>query len=61
MLVGAAVYAEIYPFLKATVLAWADFGKITLDGVLGVSPWAVIIVFIAVVIGLFRWFESRGL
>lgn len=61
MLAGAAVYAEIYPFLKTTVLAWADFGKITLDGVLGVSPWAVIIVFVTVVIGVFRWFESRGL
>jgi hypothetical protein len=55
------VYAEIYPFLKTTVLAWADFGKITMNGVLGVSPWAVIIVFVTVVIGVFRWFESRGL
>jgi len=61
MLAGAAVYAEIYPFLKTTVLAWADFGKITMNGVLGVSPWAVIIVFVTVVIGVFRWFESRGL
>jgi uncharacterized membrane protein YedE/YeeE len=61
MLAGGAVYAEIYPFLKATVLAWADFGKIGMAEALGVSPWVVIIVFIAVTLGLFRWFESRGL
>jgi hypothetical protein len=43
------------------VLAWADFGKIGLPETLGVSPWVVIIVFICVVLGLFRWFESKGL
>ncbi len=61
MLAGAALYAELYPLMKATVLSWTDFGKIGLPETLGVSPWAVIIVFIAVALGLFRWFESRGL
>ena len=61
MLAGAALYAELYPLMKATVLSWADFGKIGLPETLGVSPWVVIIVFIAVALGLFRWFESRGL
>ena len=61
MLAGGALYAELYPFFKTTVLAWADYGKISLADALGVSPWAVIIVFIAVVLGVFRWFESRGL
>ncbi len=61
MVAGAAIYAELYPFFKSTVLAWADFGKIGLPEALGVSPWVVIIVFICVVLGLFRWFESKGL
>ncbi|GAB6112786.1 DUF6691 family protein [Desulfomicrobium salsuginis] len=61
MIAGAALYAELYPLMKATVLSWADLGKIGLPETLGVSPWVVIIVFIAVALGLFRWFESKGL
>lgn len=61
MLAGAAIYAEMYPFFKRTVLSWADYGKIGLPEALGVSPWVVTIVFVCVVLGLFRWFESRGL
>ncbi len=59
MLIGAAIYAELYPTLKATVLAWKDFGKISLPEALGVSPWIVIPVFWAATIALFGWFEKR--
>jgi len=38
MLTGAALYAELYPFFKATVLAWQNFGKIGLTEALGISP-----------------------
>jgi uncharacterized membrane protein YedE/YeeE len=61
MVAGAGVYAELYPFFKTTVLSWADFGKIGLPEALGVSPWIVIVVFILMVLALFRWFESKGL
>jgi len=61
MLVGAAVFAESYPFLKATVLTWGDYGKITVPGVLGINHWIVIAVFIVAGLGLFRWFEKKGL
>lgn len=61
MVAGAAIYAELYPFFKSTVLSWADYGKIGLPEALGVSPWVVIIVFVCVVLGVFRWFESKGL
>jgi len=61
MVTGAAIYAELYPFFKRTVLSWADYGKIGMPEALGVSPWVVIVVFICVVLGFFRWFESRGL
>ena len=30
MLTGAAVFAEVYPFLKTSVLKWGDFGKVTI-------------------------------
>lgn len=61
MLVGAALYAEAYPFLKATVLTWGDYGKLTLPQALGISPWFVIPVMILGGLALFYWFENMGL
>jgi len=61
MLFGAALFAEIYPFFKKTVLTWGDFGKITLPQVLGINHWIIIILFIIGGVLLFRWFEKKGL
>ena len=61
MIAGAALYAELYPFFRSTVLAWKDFGRIGLPEALGVSPWVVIPVFWAAVISLFAWFEKKEL
>lgn len=61
MLCGAALYAEAYPTMKATVLTWGDFGKITLPQLLGVSHWFIIPLFIIGGLALCRWFEKKGL
>ncbi|SEM65278.1 hypothetical protein SAMN04489760_13032 [Syntrophus gentianae] len=61
MIAGAALYAELYPFFKSTVLAWKNFGKIGLPEVTGLSPWVVIALFWAGTISLFLWFEKKGL
>ena len=61
MLTGAASYAEAYPLMKQTLLTWGNFGKITLPQVLGLSPWVIIVPFILVSLGLFAWFEKKGL
>lgn len=61
MLVGAALYAEAFPLMKATVLTWGDLGKITVPEVLGVSHWLVIPVFVAACVGLFVFFEKKRL
>ncbi|MBF0233732.1 MAG: YeeE/YedE family protein [Desulfamplus sp.] len=61
MVVGAAFYAEIYPFLKSTVLSWKDFGKIGLPEILGISPWVITPIFWVGVIILFFWFEKKKL
>lgn len=61
MLIGAAVFAELYPFFERTVSAWKDFGKIGLPETLGVPVWVVIAVFWAAGIGLFAWFEKKKL
>jgi len=61
MVVGAAIYAELYPAMKTTVLAWKDFGKIGLPEALGLNKWVIVALFWGGSIGLFRWFEQKGL
>jgi uncharacterized protein len=61
MLVGAALFAEAFPFFSGTVLTWGNLGKPTLPTLLGVSHWLVIPVLGAGAFLLFRWFERVGL
>ena len=61
MLLGAGLFAEAYPFLKATVLTWGNFGKISIPAALGVNHWIVIVILVAAFVGLFYWFEKKGL
>lgn len=61
MLVGAGLFAEAYPALQKTVYTWADFGKITIPGILGVNHWIIIVLFVIAALLLFRWFEKKGL
>ncbi len=61
MLVGAGLYAEAYPALKTSLLAWGNYGKISLPQVLGISPWPVILVFILFGAAMFYWFEKKNL
>ena len=61
MIVGAGLYAETYPFLMKNILNWGNFGYLTIPQLFGVNRWIVIIVFIAGVLALFRWFEKKGL
>jgi hypothetical protein len=58
---GAALYAEVYPAMAASVLTWGDFGKQTLPGLLGVSHWLVIAALALGCLALFRFFERKGL
>ena len=39
MLFGAAVYAEVYPWMKANILSVGAYGKITIPDATGLSPW----------------------
>lgn len=61
MVVGAAFYAELYPFLKSTVLTWKDFGKLGLPEALGISQWIIVPIFWVGIIILFFWFEKKKL
>ena len=61
MLAGAGIYAEAYPVLKRTLLAWGDFGKITIPEVLGVNHWVVIAAFVIAILAFFGWMEKESL
>ena len=59
MLVGAALYAEAYPWIKLKVLSVGNLGKATLQSVSGLSPELFIVsLFVIAFIGfvaLERW------
>ncbi|MDX9787987.1 MAG: YeeE/YedE thiosulfate transporter family protein [Desulfobacterales bacterium] len=59
MVAGAALFAELYPFFKSTVLAWKDFGKIGMPETIGLSKWVIAPLFWVGVISLFFWFEKK--
>ncbi len=61
MLFGAAVYAEVYPQLKTSVLTWGNFGKITLPQLLGINHWFLVAAMIVLALGMFSWFEKKDL
>ena len=61
MITGAALYAEAYAHLQENLLAWGNFGKITLPGALGVNPWVVIPVLGVIFLLVFVFFEKRGI
>lgn len=58
---GAALYAEAYPAMKTTVLAWGDYGKLTWASLLGVNHWIPVLVLAVGAAVLFRFFEKKGL
>ncbi|MEE4241466.1 MAG: DUF6691 family protein [Desulfopila sp.] len=60
MIVGAGIFAEMYPYLEKTIYTWGDLGKITLPQILGVSHWLIIPLFIAAALLLFRWLEKNN-
>lgn len=58
-LVGAAVYAEVYPLLARTVEPIGKLGKITFADATHASPWWFIVGLAIVAVTLFTWLERR--
>jgi hypothetical protein len=61
ILLGAALYSEVYPVLQENVLKVGVYGKLTLPGLVGLNHWAVILPLIAILGGLLLWFDRRGM
>lgn len=57
-LVGAAVYAEAYPFLARVLQPIGNLGKITFADAAHASPWWFIAGLAAAAVGLFVWLEK---
>lgn len=58
MLAGAGAYVALYPSLRPLVHSLADWGKLTVPEVLGVSPWLIVAaLFIAG--GVLLWIAER--
>ena len=59
MIVGVALYAETYPWMKANELGLGNLGKETLVTVTDLSPWwfmaALAIIAVIAFVGLERW------
>jgi hypothetical protein len=61
MLVGAALFAESYGFLKRNVLNWGRIRSATLPQMMDKSPWTIIGGLTLFVVALFVFIESIGL
>jgi len=58
---GAALFAEMYPYLQDTLLKMHDYGKITLPQLLGVNHWIVIAGVSVIFLLSFVLMEKKGL
>ncbi len=58
MIVGAALFAETYPWFNANLLKPLDLGKATLPSVSGISSWLYFVALAVVAMVLFKWFEQ---
>ena len=57
ILIGAALYSEVYPFIQNDFLKVGDYGKLTVPTLLGVDPWIVIVPFVIVASGVLLWMD----
>jgi hypothetical protein len=58
MLAGAAVYAELYPAIKGSLLSVWSFGKITIPAATGLSPWFFVVALLLAAVILFAVLEA---
>lgn len=61
ILIGAWLYAEVYPFIQGNLLKVGNYGKLSLSAVLGVNPWVVIVPMVVVFGGFLFWLDRKGL
>ena len=60
-LIGAGLFAAMYPKLEGSILHNGDFGQLTLPQLLKVNHWAAVIPSAIVLAALLVWMEKAGL
>jgi len=60
MVIGAGIYAAIYPKLVDRVLKLGEFDKETIPQMLGVTPWPVIALVTLVILVILGILELTG-
>lgn len=60
MFVGAGIFAEVYSFIKDSILKWGDFGKTTIPKALGINHWVVILIVWALMIAMLIILEKKS-
>lgn len=58
MIVGAGIYAEVYPYIQDNLLKVADEGKVTFADITGISPWWFILGLVIIAGVIFFLLES---
>jgi len=61
ILIGAGLFAALYPKLEKHILHKGDFGSKTFPELLKVNSWIVVAAASAMIVGLLIWIESAGL
>ncbi len=61
ILVGAGLFAALYPRLESGILRKGEFGAITLPDLFKVNAWVVIVPVVLLIIGLLWAIERAGL
>lgn len=60
ILIGAGLFAAVYPKLEKGVLSKGDFGTKTFPEVFKVNPWILVIPVSVLVLALLVWIEKSG-
>lgn len=60
ILIGAGLFAALFPKLQKTVLGAADFGDMTLPQLFKVNPWAVVVPVAVLIVILLAVIERVG-
>jgi uncharacterized membrane protein YedE/YeeE len=61
MVIGAGIFAALYPKLQQTILSKGDFGELTLPTLFKVNAWILVIPVATALIALLWWMEQLGL
>ena len=61
ILLGAGIFAAVYPKAQGAILNKGDFGELTLPKLLKVNAWVVVIPAAVLLAALLFWLEKAGL